>query len=83
MTEGVVQLYVRDLLGVNSDVTMHIISSLSSMDETNRLFAISGCGGNSSFGRTAQIELYCSNYYTHTLLLFYLLFPTYVLHSYR
>ena len=33
MTEGVVRLYVRDLLGVNSDVTMHIISSLSSMDE--------------------------------------------------
>ena len=43
------------LLGVNSDVTMHIISSLSSMDEANRLFAISGCGGNSSFGRTAHI----------------------------
>ena len=35
--------YVRDLLGVNSDV--NIISSLSSMDEANRLFAISGCGG--------------------------------------
>ena len=35
-----------DLLGVNSDVTMHIISSLSSMDEANRLFAISVCGGN-------------------------------------
>ena len=50
-----VRLYVRDLLGVNSDVTMHIISSLSSMDEANRLFAISGCGGNSSFGRTAHI----------------------------
>ena len=45
VTEGVVRLYVRDLLGVNSDVTMHIISSLSSMDEANRLFAISGCGG--------------------------------------
>ena len=45
MTEGVVRLYVRDLLGVNSDVTMHIISSLSSMDEANRLFAISGCRG--------------------------------------
>ena len=54
MTEGVVWLYVR-VLGVNSDVTMHIISSLSSMDEANRLFAISGCGGNSSFGRTAHI----------------------------
>ena len=43
MTEGVVRLYVRDLLGVNSDVTMHIISSLSSMDEAsggqNRVFA--------------------------------------------
>ena len=46
MTEGVVQLYVRDLLGVNSDITMHIISSLSYMDEANRLFAISGCGDN-------------------------------------
>ena len=46
MTEGVVRLYVRDLLEVNSDVTMHIISSLSSMDEANRLFAISGCGCN-------------------------------------
>ena len=55
MTEGVVQLYVRDLFGVNSDVTMHIIRSLSSMDEANRLFAISGCGRNSSFGRTAHI----------------------------
>ena len=44
-TEKGVRLYVRDLLGVNSDVTMHIISSLSSMDEANRLFAISGCGG--------------------------------------
>ena len=55
MTEGVVRLYVRDLLGVNSDVTMHIISSLSFMDEANRLFAISGCRGNSSFGRTAHI----------------------------
>ena len=37
MTEGVVQLYVRDLLGINDDVTMHIISSLSYMDETSRL----------------------------------------------
>ena len=45
MTDRVVWLYVRDLLGVNSDVTMHIISSLSSMDETNRLFSISGYGG--------------------------------------
>ena len=55
MTEGVVRLYVRDLLEVNSDVIMHIISSLSSMDETNRLFVISGCGGKSSFRRTAHI----------------------------
>ena len=55
MTEGVVRLYVRDLLGVNSDVTMHIISSLTSMYEANRLFAISGCGGNSSFRRSAYI----------------------------
>ena len=46
LTERGVRLYVRDLHGVNSDVTMHIISSLSSMDEANRLFAISGCGGN-------------------------------------
>ena len=30
---------------VNSAVTMHIISSLSSMDVANRLFVISGCGG--------------------------------------
>ena len=45
MIERGVQLYVRDLPGVNSDVTMHIISSLSSMDEANRLFAISGGGG--------------------------------------
>ena len=45
MTERGVQLYVRNLLGINSDVTMHIISSLSSMDETNRLFSISGYGG--------------------------------------
>ena len=29
--------YVRDLLGINGDITMHIISSLSSMDETSRL----------------------------------------------
>ena len=54
MTERGVRLYVRDLLGVNSDVTMPIISSLSSMDEANRLFAISGYEGNSSFGRTAH-----------------------------
>ena len=45
MTKRGVRLYVRDLLVVNSDVTMHIISSLSSMDEANRLFAISACGG--------------------------------------
>ena len=45
MTKRGVWMYVRNLLGVNSDVIMHIISSLSSMDETNRLFAISGCGG--------------------------------------
>ena len=45
VTERGVWLYVRDLLGVNSDVTMYIISSLSSMDEANRLFAIIGCGG--------------------------------------
>ena len=44
MTERGVRLYVRDLLGVNSDVTMHIISSISSMDEAKRLFVISGCG---------------------------------------
>ena len=37
MTEGVVQMYVRDLLRINGDITMHIISSLSSMDETSRL----------------------------------------------
>ena len=55
LTEGVVWLYVRDLLGVNNDVTMHIISYLSSMDEASRLFSISGCGGNSSFGRTTHI----------------------------
>ena len=55
MTERGVRLYVRDLLGVNSDITMHIISSLSSMDEANRLFAIRGCAGNSSFGCTAHI----------------------------
>ena len=35
--EGVVRLYVRNLLGINGDITMHIISSLSSMDETSRL----------------------------------------------
>ena len=46
MIEEVVRLYVRDLLGDSSDVTMHIISSLSSMDGANRLFAISGCGDN-------------------------------------
>ena len=46
MTERGVRLYMRDLLGVNRDVTMHIISSLSSMDVANRLFAISGCGRN-------------------------------------
>ena len=45
MTERRVRLYVRDLLGVSSDVTMFIISSCSSMGEANRLFAISGCGG--------------------------------------
>ena len=45
MTEGVVRLYVRDLLGVNSDVTMFIISSCCSMGEANRLFSISGRGG--------------------------------------
>ena len=45
MTERGVRLYVRDLLGVNNDVTMHIIRSLSSIDEANRLFAISGSGG--------------------------------------
>ena len=33
----VVRLYVRDLLGTNGDITMHIISSLSSKDETSRL----------------------------------------------
>ena len=37
VTEGVVRLYVRDLHGINGDITMHIISSLSSMDETSRL----------------------------------------------
>ena len=45
MIERGIQLYVRDLLGVKSDVTMHIISFLSSMDEANRLFSISRCGG--------------------------------------
>ena len=55
MTERVVRLYVRDLLSVNSDVTMHIISSLSSMDEANRLFAISGCGGNQFWTRCPHI----------------------------
>ena len=45
MTERGVPLYVRDLLGVNNDVIMHIISSLSSMDEANRLLVISGCEG--------------------------------------
>ena len=45
MTERGVRPYVRDLLGVNSDVTMLIIISCSSMGEANRLFAISGCGG--------------------------------------
>ena len=37
MIEGVVRLYVSDLLGINGGITMHIISSLSSMDETSRL----------------------------------------------
>ena len=55
MTEGVVRLYARDLLGITSDVIVHIISSLPSMDEANRLFAISGYRGNSSFGCTAHI----------------------------
>ena len=41
MTEGVVRLYVSDLLGINIEVTIHIISSVPSMDEANRLFAIS------------------------------------------
>ena len=55
MTGRGVRPYVRNLLGINSDVTMHIISSLSSVDEANRLFAISGCGDNNSFERTDHI----------------------------
>ena len=37
MTEKVVGLYVMDLLGINGDITIHTISYISSMDETNRL----------------------------------------------
>ena len=39
VTKRGVRLYVKDLLGVNIVVTMHMISSVSSMDEANRLFA--------------------------------------------
>ena len=38
VTERVVRLYVRNLLGINGEITRHIISSLSSLDETSRLF---------------------------------------------
>lgn len=45
MTKMGVWLYVRDSLAINSDATVLIISSFSSMGEANRLFSISGCRG--------------------------------------
>ena len=80
MTEGVVRLYVRDLLGTNGDITMHIISSFSSMDEASRLLlyavaeAITIMDALPTYNYLA-LTITCIFYY-------YLLFPSDVLHNY-
>ena len=82
MIERGVRLSVRDLLAVNSDVTMYIISSLSSMDEANRLFAIMDAHAIAVLDALPTYN-YLALTITHNTSLFYLLFPSDVLHSYR
>ena len=79
--ERVVRLYVRDLLQINDDITMHIISYLSSMDETIRLLL-------QVVAEAIEImdALPTYNYLAlkiTSILYYYLLLPSDVLHSYK